>query len=124
DMIFSNVTGALAQVQAGRVRFLAIADTERAPEAPEVPTGAEAGLPGFLSTAWFALVAPPETPPAIVTRIAEGVAAVLREAEVRRRFRELGATVVGGAPAETAAFVAAERARWGALVRRAGVSAD
>jgi tripartite-type tricarboxylate transporter receptor subunit TctC len=123
DTIFSNITGALGQYQAGRVRFLVVADTERAPEAPEVPTGAEVGLPGFLSTAWFGIAAPPGTPAPIVARIAESLATVLRQPEVVRRFRELGATVVGGAPEATASFVAAERERWGALVRRAGVSA-
>ncbi|WP_338664688.1 tripartite tricarboxylate transporter substrate binding protein [Pararoseomonas sp. SCSIO 73927] len=124
DMIFSNVTGALAQHQAGRVRMLAVADTERAPEIPDVPTAAEAGLPGFQSTAWFAAVAPAGTPAPIVARLYEGLSQVLRSPEVQRRYRELGAAVVGGTPAETAAFVAAERTRWGALVRRANVTVE
>jgi tripartite-type tricarboxylate transporter receptor subunit TctC len=124
DMIFSNVTGALAQHQAGRVRIIAVADTERAPEIPEVPTAAEAGLPAFQSSAWFAAAAPPGTPPALVSRIAAGFAEVLRDPEVQRRYRELGATAVGGTPEETTGFVAAERARWGALVRRANVTVE
>ena len=124
DMIFSNVTGALAQHQAGRVRMLAVADIERAPEAPDVPSAAEAGLPGFLSTAWFAAVAPPGTPAPVVARIADALAQVLRNPEVQRRYRELGAAAVGGTPDETAAFIAAERARWGALVRRANVTIE
>jgi tripartite-type tricarboxylate transporter receptor subunit TctC len=119
DMIFSNVTGALAHHQAGRVRMLAIADTERAAEVPEVPTGAELGLAGFLSTAWFAAVAPPGTPPAVVARLSEGFNEALQRPEVQRRYRELGARVIGGSVAETAAFVSAERGRWGDLVRRA-----
>ena len=119
DMIFSNVTGALAHHQAGRVRMLAIADTERAAEAPEVPTGAELGLAGFLSTAWFAAVAPPGTPQAVVARLSEGFNEALQRPEVQRRYRELGARVIGGSVAETAAFVSAERGRWGDLVRRA-----
>jgi tripartite-type tricarboxylate transporter receptor subunit TctC len=124
DMIFSNVTGALAQHQAGRVRMLAVADTTRAPEVPEVPTAAEAGLPEFLSLAWFAAVAPAGTPPAVVARISESLAEVLRKPEVQRRYRELGASAVGGTPAETAAFVVAERTRWGAVVRRANVTVE
>ena len=124
DMIFSNVAGALAQHQAGRVRMLAVADTERASEVPEVPTAAEAGLPEFRSVAWFAAVAPAGTPPAVVARIADGLAQVLRSPEVQRRYRELGAAIVGGTPEETAAFVAAERARWGAVVRRANVTVE
>ncbi|MFC0386028.1 Bug family tripartite tricarboxylate transporter substrate binding protein [Muricoccus vinaceus] len=124
DMIFSNVAGALTQYQAGRVRMLAVADAERAPEAPDVPTAAEAGLPGFRSTAWFAAVAPAGTPASVVARLQEGLSQVLRSTEVQRRYRELGATVVGGTPAETAAFVASERTRWGALVRRANVTVE
>jgi tripartite-type tricarboxylate transporter receptor subunit TctC len=119
DMIFSNVTGALAHHQAGRVRMLAIADTERAAEAPDVPTGAELGLSGFLSTAWFAAVAPPGTPAAVVARLSEGFNEALQRPEVQRRYRELGARVIGGSIADTAAFVSAERGRWGDLVRRA-----
>ncbi|WP_161993785.1 Bug family tripartite tricarboxylate transporter substrate binding protein [Muricoccus nepalensis] len=124
DMIFSNVTGALAQHQAGRVRMLAVADMERAPEIPDVPAAAEAGLPGFRSTAWFAAVAPAGTPATVVARLHEGLSQVLRSPEVQRRYRELGAAVVGGTPAETAAFVAAERTRWGALVQRANVTVE
>jgi len=124
DMIFSNVAGALTQHQAGRVRMVAIADTDRAPEVPDVPTAAEAGLSGFQSTAWFAAVAPAGTPSPVVARLYEGLSEVLRSPEVKRRYRELGAAVVGGTPAETAAFVASERARWGALVRRANVTVE
>jgi tripartite-type tricarboxylate transporter receptor subunit TctC len=124
DMIFSNVTGALAQYQAGRVRMLAVADTERAPEIPEVPTAAEAGLPGFQATAWFAAVAPPGTPAPVVARLSEGLSQVLRSPDVQKRYRELGAATVGGTPEETAAFVVAERKRWGNVVRRANVTVE
>ena len=124
DMIFSNVAGALAQHQAGRVRMLAVADTARAPEIPEVPTAAEAGLPEFQSVAWFAVAAPQGTPGPVVARIADGLARVLRSPETQRRYREMGATAVGGTPQETADFVAAERDRWGEVVRRARVTLD
>ena len=124
DMIFSNVAGALAQHQAGRVRMLAVADTARAPEVPEVPTAAEAGLPEFQSVAWFTVAAPQGTPGPVVARIADGLARVLRSPETQRRYREMGATAVGGTPQETADFVAAERDRWGEVVRRARVTLD
>ncbi len=124
DMIFSNVAGALAQQQAGRVRMLAVADTARAPEVPKVPTAAEAGLPEFRSVAWFAVVAPQGTPDPVVARIADGLARVLRSPETQRRYRDLGATAVGGTPQETADFVTAERDRWGEVVRRARVTLD
>ncbi len=124
DTIFSNVTGALGHHQAGRVRMLAVADGERAPEAPEVPSAPELGLPGFNSTAWFAVVAPPGTPAPVVGAIDEAVNAVLRLPEVQRRYRELGASTVGGSREATAAFVLSERQRWGDLVRRANVEAQ
>ncbi len=124
DLIFSNVTGALAHHQAGRVRMLAIADSERAPEAPQVPSAPEVGLPGFLSSAWFALAAPPNTPAAVVTRLSEGLREVLRMPDIARRYRELGGSAIGGTLEETANFVRAERERWGAIVQRAGVTPD
>ena len=124
DMIFSNLTGALAHHQGGRVRMLAIADAERAPEAPEVPSAPEIGLPGFISAAWFAVAAPPNTPPAVIARLSEGLREVLRAPDIVRRYRELGGSAVGGTLEETAAFVRAERDRWGAIVQRAGVTPD
>ena len=124
DLLFSTVTGALAHHQAGRVRMLAVADTARAPEVPEVPSAPEVGLPDFLSSAWFAVAAPPGTPASVVARLSEGFREVLRAPEVVRRYRDLGASVVAGTPEETAAFVRGERERWGAVVRRAGVTPD
>jgi tripartite-type tricarboxylate transporter receptor subunit TctC len=122
--MFGNLTAALPLHQAGRLRILAVADEGRSALLPEVPTAEEAGLPGFRSTAWFAVVAPAGTPAPLAERIAATIAEALRAPALRDRFRELGAEPVGGPPAETAAFFAEERRRWSAVIREAKVTLD
>jgi tripartite-type tricarboxylate transporter receptor subunit TctC len=124
DMMFGNLTAALPHHQAGRLRIIAVADEARSPLLPDVPTAEEAGLPGFRSTAWFALVAPPGTPALLVARIAATVAEALRAPALRARYAEMGAEPVGRPPAETAAFFAEERRRWAAVIREAQVTLD
>ena len=124
DMMFGNLTAALPHHQAGRLRIIAVADEARSPLLPDVPTAEEAGLPGFRSTAWFALVAPPGTPAPLAARIAATVAEALHAPALRARYAEMGAEPVGRPPAETAAFFAEERRRWAAVIREAQVTLD
>ena len=124
DMMFGNLTAALPHHQSGRLRILAVADEARSPLLPDVPTAEEAGLAGFRSTAWFAVVAPPGTPAPLAARIAATVAEALRVPALRARFAELGAEPVGSPPAATAAFFDEERRRWASVIREAGVTLD
>ena len=122
DIYIGNIYGGLRFQQAGKLKFLGVADTSRSAVVPDIPTVSEAGLPGFVATAWFALVAPPGTPGAIAQQINAAVVEVLKMADVRKRFLEQGLKPVGNSPAEMAAFVAEETARWGNVIKTAHIT--
>lgn len=120
DMMFDNVTTSLPHVRQGQLHALAVGSAARLPELPGVPAMSEI-FPGFSSVAWFAMVAPPKTPPAIATTLSRTVGDILRRPDVARRIGEFSAHPMGGSPAETAAFFAAERARWRQVITTAGI---
>jgi tripartite-type tricarboxylate transporter receptor subunit TctC len=124
DMFFDTLTTSVPLHQEGKVRILAVAGTERTPALPDVPTAAEAGVPGFRSVTWFGLVAPPATPAAIVERINKDAAAVLKDKDVAERLRQIRLDVVPMSPAETKAFFAEETAIWGKVIRDAKIEAQ
>jgi tripartite-type tricarboxylate transporter receptor subunit TctC len=112
DVFFGNVAPALPHYREGKLKVLAVADIKRTALMPDVPTAAEAGLPGFVSTSWFAVAGPPKMPLQLAQRLAADFAGVLSLPDVQMRYRSLGAEPVGTTPADTAAFIAAETARW------------
>jgi tripartite-type tricarboxylate transporter receptor subunit TctC len=124
DIMFDNLASSLAQHRAGKLRILAVADRNRAPALPDVPTIAEAGLPNFLSVTWFGVVAPPNTPEPLITQINRAIVEALQRPEVRSRFLEQGAEPVGNTSAEMARFIAEESARWGQVIKTAKVTLD
>ena len=121
--MFDNLSSSLPQHQSGALRILAVCTPERSPHLPDVPTMAEAGLPGFTSFAWFGLVAPPGTPDEIVAKINKDVAAVLKTEEVRGKFLIQGAEPIGNTPLEMASFLDRERALWAGVIAKAGIKA-
>ena len=114
----------LPQVRAGRLRAIALAANARHPQAPEVPTAREAGLPGFESDVWFGFVAPAATPAAIVERLNVEIARALRTPAVAAPLQANGLTIVADSPREFGALIAAESAKWRGIVERAGVKAE
>ncbi|MSP96413.1 MAG: tripartite tricarboxylate transporter substrate binding protein [Betaproteobacteria bacterium] len=122
DMFIGNIAAGLRFHQAGKVKFLAVASVRRSPVAPEVPTAAEAGLPGFVASAWFALAAPPGTPNAIAQQINAAAVEALRLPDVQKKFLEQGAEPVGNSTAEMAAFVKEEMTRWQNVIKTANVT--
>jgi len=118
DVFFGNIAPVLPHFRDGKLKVLAVADVKRAAAIPDVPTAAEAGLPRFVSTSWFAVAGPPKMPPALAQRIAADFADVLKLPDVQTKFRSLGAEPVGMTPAETAAFVASETARWREVIAK------
>jgi tripartite-type tricarboxylate transporter receptor subunit TctC len=124
DIFFGNVAAAGPPFRDGRVRILAIADTGRAPSLPEIPTTAEAGLPGLVSTGWFALAAPPKTPAALQSEIAKVAIEVIKMPDVQARFRTASVEPIGNSPAEMAAFIKEEAQRWGDVIRKDNVVVD
>jgi tripartite-type tricarboxylate transporter receptor subunit TctC len=123
DMMCDNLGVSLAHVRAGKLKALAVASKQRFPGLPNVPALAET-LPGFESIAWFGIVAPPKTSPAIAERVATGVQQALQLAEVRKRLADLSAEPMGLGPGETAAFMRQEVERWGTVIRAAGVKLE
>jgi tripartite-type tricarboxylate transporter receptor subunit TctC len=111
-------------VKQGKLRALAITSTERSPLEPALPTMAASGVPGYEVVGWQGLFAVAGTPREIVARLQAEVAKVLRLPEVRERLSGLGADGVGSSPEEFAAFVRAEHARWGSVIREKGIRSE
>lgn len=122
DIFIGNIAAALRFQQAGKVKFLGVASRTRSPVAPDTPAAPEFGLPDFIASAWFAFVAPPGTPNAIAQQINAAAVEALRLPDVQKRFLEQGAEPVGNTPAEMAAFVREETARWQNVIRTANVT--
>jgi len=120
----ATISTALPQVRAGKLRALAVTGAKRSSAAPELPTVAEAGVPGFEYSSWTGLLAPARTPLAVVTRLhAESVRAV-GTPEMRNLLAAEGAEPVGSTPEQFASQIRVEVARWGELVRTAKIRAD
>lgn len=124
SFMFLSMSSALKQVQAGKLRALGVASLQRSGAAPELPTIAEQGLPGFEALSWYALMAPAKTPAGIVEGIAGEAERALRTPEVRERLVGLGANPVGNKPAELAQMLKREHAFWGEFIRKAGIRAE
>ncbi len=119
-----NLPSSIAQIQGGKFRALALTGSARSPQLPDVPTMAEAGVPDMVVTAWFGLVAPAGTPPAIVHRIQQSARKVLQSPDTAKRLRDMGAEVGGNTPEAFARFIDAERQRWKQTVEAAHLSMD
>jgi len=123
--MFGNPSTVLNQVKAGRLRALAYNNATRAAFLPEVPTTAEAGVPGtFIDTSWNGLFVPANTPPAIIARLEGEVRKALAVAEVRERFDKVGLNVIGGSSADFRPHIAASIKRFGEAVKLAGIEPE
>ncbi|MBV9362235.1 MAG: tripartite tricarboxylate transporter substrate binding protein [Betaproteobacteria bacterium] len=123
DMMCDNLGVSLPHVRTGKLKALAVASKRRFPGLPNVPALAET-LPGFESIAWFGIVAPPKTSPAIAEKVASGVQEALKLPDVQKRLADLSAEPMGLGPGETAVFMRQEVERWGAVIRAAGVKLE
>jgi tripartite-type tricarboxylate transporter receptor subunit TctC len=120
NIMFVNLGVSLALVDAGKLKLLAVATGKRLPSLPKVPTLAET-LPGFESSGWFALAAPPKTPQQIVNKINADVNEGLRHPEIIERMNKLSAEIVGGTPQDTARYMREEIERWKKVITTANV---
>ena len=121
---FDNLPSSMNHIRAGKIRALAVTTAKRWPGAPEIPTMAEAGVPGYEATAWFGLLAPANTPKPIVELLQQHVAAILRQPEVEKLLLEQGAEAVGNTPDEFAKLIAAELQKWAKVVATTGVKLE
>jgi tripartite-type tricarboxylate transporter receptor subunit TctC len=121
---FGNMSSALPQARGGRVRALAVTSPQRSPAAPEVPTMAESGVSGCEISEWNALLAPAGTPPAVIERLHAEVVKILGQDDIKAKFADLGAQTIGSTPAELAAFLRAEQAKWAEVVATAKIKIE
>lgn len=121
---FGNMSAALPQARAGRVRALAVTSAERSPAAPDVPTIAESGIQGCEISEWNGLLAPAGTPPAVVERLHVEVTKIMQSDEMKAKFADLGAASIGSTPVEFAAFLRAEMAKWAEVVKTANIKIE
>ena len=121
---FAGVPNVLTHLKAGRLRALAVTSAKRWGELPDVPTLAEAGVPGYEATLWLAFAAPPGTPQAIVQRLYAETAKVLQNPDLQQSFRSAGVEALLLGPQELAAFLRAEYEKWGKVVRATGATVN
>jgi tripartite-type tricarboxylate transporter receptor subunit TctC len=122
--LFSIALTAIPQVKAGKVRALAITSGKRSAVAPELPTVAESGIPGFEVLGWFGWLAPARTPQPIVTRLNREIVRILEEPAMHDRLVGLGSDPAPSTPQQFAAFIRSEHDKWGAVIRKAGIRLD
>jgi tripartite-type tricarboxylate transporter receptor subunit TctC len=124
QMMFSNMLPAMPHVRSGRLVGLAVTSAERSPAAPNLPTVAESGIPGYETTSWHGVVVPAGTPNAVVKRLYTELRQITQQPDVKDRFAQDGTQVVGSTPEEYAATVKSESAKWAKIIKAAGIKAD
>ena len=123
-IMFDNMPSAIQHVRAGKLRPIAVTTAKRSPELPDVPTIAESGVPGYEATSWFGLFAVAGTPAPIVTQLNKALVKVLNQPDVKAKIAAQGGEVVAETPEQFAAFIKAETAKWGKVVKESGASVD
>jgi len=117
----STMLAGLPHVRTGRLRGLAVTGTKHSAVLPDLPTVAEAGVPGYEAVQWYGLFAPPQTPKEIIAKLHTAMAGVLHSPEIQKKFAGDGAETVGNSPEEFAQFLKSETVKWGKVVRSAGI---
>ncbi len=123
-MMFDNMPSSLQLVREGKLRALGVTSSVRSPAAPEIPTIAESGLPGFDAVSWFALFAPANTPKPIIDKWQTEVRRILKLPDVAKRLADAGLDAVGGTPDELATYQKSELTKWAKVVKDSGAKAD
>ena len=123
-IMFDNMPSAIGHVKAGKLRPLAVTTAKRSPALPDVPTIAEAGVPGYEATSWFGLLAPAKTPAPVVAKLNAAILKALADPDVKKKLQEQGAEPLGETPAQFAAFIDSETVKWGKIVKQSGATAQ
>jgi tripartite-type tricarboxylate transporter receptor subunit TctC len=123
-LMFGTSPTTLPYVRADRLRAIAVTGRTRSAVMPELPTVAESGLPGYEAGSWYGVLAPARTSPAVVARLASGIAAALQTADVRERLKAQGVDPVGNSPEQFAVYIKQEVVKWARVLQAAGIKAD
>ena len=124
SLYFGNVPTVIRQVRAGKLRALAVSSLKRTTAAPDIPTVAESGVPDYEVSTWWGLSAPAKTPPAILQRLHGEAIRAVSSLDVRDRLQSLGADIIGSSSEEYAAYIRNEIAKWGKVIRAAGIKSE
>ena len=123
-LMCSTIAPAMPQVKAGKLRALAVTSLTRSAAAPEIPTVAESGLPGYEATAWQGVLAPAATPRDIIVKINTEIVRVINQPEVRKQLADQGYEPVGNSPEQFAAYIKSEISKWTRVIKAAGLKAE
>lgn len=123
DTMFINISDALTHIRSGAVKALGVGTEKRVPQLPDVPAIAER-FPGYYATTWYAMMAPPKTPPQIVAKLSSAVVDILKTTDVGTKLQTQSMIVVAAPPAETAKFLKEEIERWRAVIKAAGLKGE
>jgi len=123
-VMFEQLPALHAHIRSGKLKALAVAAPARSAQLPEVPTSAEAGVPGYEVSAWFGLLAPAGTPKDIIARLSNEARRALATKEIQDSFAKHGIEPVGSTPEEFAALIVAEAAKWSRAVRLSGAKLE
>ncbi|MBX9902948.1 MAG: tripartite tricarboxylate transporter substrate binding protein [Burkholderiales bacterium] len=123
-VMMPNMLSAQPHIKSGRIRALGVTGTKRAPGADDIPTIAEAGLPGYEAVQWYGVLAPAATPRDIITKLHAGVVRALQNPDVRQRLLNDGAEPVGSSPEEFAAYLRSETTKWARVIKAAGIQPE
>ena len=124
QLLFAGIPGVLAQISAGKVRALGVSISQRSPALPNVPTIAEAGLPGYYAASWYGLMVPAGTPDSTIDILAKQIGTIMRVPEVKEKMLAQGFEPVGDTPAQFGKFISEEILRWEQVVKRAGIKPE
>jgi tripartite-type tricarboxylate transporter receptor subunit TctC len=124
SLVAASTIASLAQVRSGRLRALGVSTSKRVPSLPDIPTIAEAGVPGYESVSWFGLAAPAAVPKDILMRLYNESVAILRTREIQERFAKDGSLVVAGTPQEFRAYIRSETVKWAKVVKSADIKPE
>jgi len=124
QMLFGTLLLTGPHIKAGRLRVLAVTTPQRWPGTPELPTMQEAGVPGFVITQWYGMLAPAKTPQAVVTKLNKEIARLLHQPDVKEKLAADGANAVGNTPEQFGAHIRSEVAKYGKLVKQVGLKAE